>query len=680
MTGARRVRRTRLQLAFTLGAAALAWAAAAAGATLLGFAMLDLAWGLPRAVRTAAWPLALATAGVTSLVVLWRGRRVRSDEAVALWIEARRPALRFALVTAVDPRYAGRVPDVEAAVRAVSWGALLRRTALRAIGVPGALALAMVGLGSALPAGTMVRVTGPRAGDVLDRPVGGGVVDTALVIRVHEPAYAGGGRRVHENPTVVTALVGSRITVEGRGWAEVVVDEDRLEVQGGGDRWHTVAVMPERPALIRVRQGASERLVALEPVPDSVPEVVLAAPVRDTVLRVAEGTLRLSAVAFDDHGLREGRFDYIISSGSGESFRFRSGQAGQQVLTGSRDSVAAVLDLAALDLRPGDVVHLRAIALDGNDVTGPGEGVSETRSIRIARPDEYDTSAVIVLPPIGADTSLLSQRILINLTEALVERVPDLRRDALVAESERLARDQAALRRRVADVIFMRLGADVEGEHAHGGDEEGGEGGDDLTPAGLLEAAEAAVDEGVGEALDFHGDETPVLAINRPLLEAYNAMWDAGRELGVADPAAALPHMYDALEAIQRARTAERIYLRGRPPTVVVDLARVRLAGDTDEAAPAERPGLPPDPRVALARRFDRFFRSPRDGLADSLLVLRLEALTLDPALASALGAAAAAVRSGADATEFLVRARRQLGPPIARTEGLPVWSGGWNP
>ncbi len=47
---------------------------------------------------------------------------------------------------------------------------------------------------------------------------------------------------------------------------------------------------------------------------------------------------------------------------------------------------------------------------------------------------------------------------------------------------------------------------------------------------------------------------------------------EAGRWLELGEPDDALPHMRAALAAIQRARQAERLYLRGRPPTQVVDI------------------------------------------------------------------------------------------------------------
>jgi hypothetical protein len=198
-----------------------------------------------------------------------------------------------------------------------------------------------------------------------------------------------------------------------------------------------------------------------------------------------------------------------------------------------------------------------------------------------------------------------------------------------------------------------------------------------------LAAAEAATNRDMSEALDFHGDETPVVAVNRPLLEAYNAMWEAGRELEVGEPDDALPHMRAALEAIQRARTAERIYLRGRAPAVIVDLARVRLAGKREGLDPALlRP--PSDARAPSTRRQARFdaaldrIAEQDPTAADTLALLRLDALADDPALATAIGAAIDALRAGRDATDALVRARRMLAGEISARRTLPAWSDLW--
>jgi hypothetical protein len=252
-----------------------------------------------------------------------------------------------------------------------------------------------------------------------------------------------------------------------------------------------------------------------------------------------------------------------------------------------------------------------------------------------------------------------------------------MEREPFVSESRHIAKDQARLRKEVSRVIFARLGAGSESEESEGGDQS-----QTMTPDQLLAAADSATNAS-GTALDFGGDETPVVAVNRTLLEAYNAMWDATIRLDVGEPAEALPFMRIALAAIQRARAAERLYLRGRPPVGVVDLTKVRLAGKRDDAAGTTR-----TPRSALdstaarrARRFDRALAllaaDPR-AATDSLLLLRVDAIAQDPRFAAALGVAIDSLRGGHDATAALARARRAAaGAPAAEKDGAR-WEGAW--
>ncbi|MHB1225342.1 MAG: hypothetical protein ACYC2G_15040, partial [Gemmatimonadaceae bacterium] len=428
---------------------------------------------------------------------------------------------------------------------------------------------------------------------------------------------------------------------------------------------------------------------------DSAPIVNLAQSVRDTVLPGPAGTIALAAEARDDLGLARGGFEYIVSSGEGESFSFRSGMVGQATLAGTRRaSLRATLRLDGLELGPGDIVHVRALATDANTLSGPGVGSSETRTIRIARPGEYDSLAVEGAPPAGADTAALSQRMLLIQTEKLESDRPRIIRDSLLARARRISSDQTRLRKHVGEMVYMRLGDDVGGEHSHfpgDGHEHGAEG--RLDPDDILAQASAATGGGEPVSLDFHGDETPVVAVNKPLLEAYNHMWDATRALDVGEPAKAIPPMRLALAALQRARQAERIYLRGRPPAVVVDVAHARLQGKTRGEDNARPPRPASDPSAALrAERLERALRllaagraasgaaggnaKPDPAALDSLTVLRADALTTDAALAAALGTALDRLRAGEDADAALQRARRLAsGAPVSRG-GLRRWGG----
>ena len=171
-----------------------------------------------------------------------------------------------------------------------------------------------------------------------------------------------------------------------------------------------------------------------------------------------------------------------------------------------------------------------------------------------------------------------------------------------------------------------------------------------------------------------------MVAVNKPLLEAYNAMWDASLSLELGELDRALPHMRRALAAIQQARQAERLYLRGAQPSVVVDIGKVRMTGKEQGASSVRRP-LTASDSAANARelRFARIIQvAPRDprAAADSLLLLRIDALADAPAFAAALGDAVAAMRAGngSAATSALARARRLLaGAPVVQ-DSLGRW------
>jgi len=712
-----RVRRTRRTLAAAIAVRAALWGVCTAfivGA--IGIVMTRRA----EASTAAVWALA-AVAALGVLVQLLAAWRRLTVPRVALWIEERVPRLEYALVTAVDP--VGSDALVSAAlnerIAAISWQSETRRAVLRAVARPTVAALAAL---VALLIAQRVDVAAAR------RPSNASVSTTSTAIRdapapfarlvavVRTPAYAGGRVVRVESPASVAALVGSTIALEAPGSGDGIAADlggASVPVRRAGDTWQASVTMGQRPALLRLRHPSGERIIALEPKPDSIPTVRLGAPARDTVMRVARGAISLSAETHDDLGLVNGGFEYIVSSGEGESFKFRSGTLGARSFGGATSgALGASLSLDQLALKPGDLVHLRAVARDGNTVTGPGVGASETRVLRVARTGEYDSVAVEGAAPPEADKSLISQRMLIILTEALEKRRPRLTRETLVSESRSIGRDQTRLRRRVGDIIFQRLGDDPTGEHGHGPGEEpaadtaplrgdsvardssrraavrAGRSARDVAAAdsadsaraALLRAASAATGSGE-EILDFEGDETPVVAINRPLLEAYNAMWEASRELDQGETGRALPPMRRALEAIQRARQAERIYLRGKAPAVVVDLARIRLTGKETGSPSVRVARSPADPAAArraerLAAAIELASRTPAAAI-DSLVLLRIESLDAAPSLAAAVADAIEALRGGNDATALLARARRVAEGGVRRG-AVGAWSGAW--
>lgn len=663
MTSIRWVRRARAALVSAVFGASLLWAVALAAAALLLAAGLDLLTPLPLGVRQWVVPAVVAAGALAALVVLWRGRNARSLERVALYVEERVPALQFALATAVRPMTAPThegLQSLERAVAGVGARGALRPPVVRALAVPAAvLALGLAAL-ALVPAGTLERLVAPQAGDILLRrpaPTPGRPLASRLApvaVHVQPPPYARRDARVLEDPASVAALVGSRIEVRGRGASAAPADSlsatlapagsdalaaSDLRLREDGDTWGFPVVMPADPAVLRLRDRSFDRLLVLEPVPDTPPGVTLVAPQGDTTLMEPKGRLALEARIHDDIGLARAHFELMHTSGSGEHFDTKQATLAHTALGGRQEArLTATLLLDTLNLRPGDVLHLRALAWDENDVTGPGRGESETRTIRIHDPRQLRDVNLPAASAAAIDTSIISQRMLIMRAETLLVRRPHLEPEDYTTQSLRLGVQQGALRGRVESIIFE------------------------------LENV-----EGVG----FVGN-TPSSTILR---EAAEEMRGAERELSIAQVPVALVYMRRALALLERIRDANRYWLRGLLTTTPVEVERVRLTG-TDPARIDARDARERmhDERKALLERLDRAVALlERDAAAgrDSLQLLFAASLSRARDVSEPLGSAVAALQRGADARSELITARRRLERRVESEAMLSDWSGG---
>ncbi len=678
------------------------WAMSAAALILLSGTLARQMFGSPGI--GVIWGLA---ATIAAVVATWRWRAVRPDTVrrldAALWAESQAPALRYALVTLAEQpnvddanptqRRLAAYATITAWLPAVDRALSLHR---RRLLLRGALVTA-VALLAAFPWRTRsldARALARRVAATAGATIRGRVAADAVLI---PPVYSGRAERPMQFGETVAALAGSVIRIDARDAQRdgTLMVQESSDSGAGAPRqvvtlptdagWRGLVRVGTVPLAIRLRDPAGERWLLVTPVADSAPVATLVLPAADTLVLDTMATIRVSGRIHDDLGLRDARVEYIISSGGGEQFTFKSGVMNERRgPLGQNLVMDATLNLGKLGLKPGDLMHVRLTAHDGNTLSGPSLGVSETRTIRIPRLDERDSVSVEQLPPTPVDKSVLSQRQLLLLTERLVARIPKIDRATMLAESQRIGADQARLRKQVADIVFARLGDTPTGEHAHypgdGHDHNAAELASTATPEDILKAADRATG-GLGGMLDSHGDETPVVAVNRPLLEAYNAMWDATRALQGGVPRDALDPMRRALAAIQRARSAERVYLRGTPPAAVVNLAKVRLIG-TDSAKFEQRralDALPPTER-RLAERTLRALALliARDSTAaDTLRLLRLDALGGAGPLASVLGSVIDAVDGRRDATAAILRARRLALTPWQRSGTPGLWLGG---
>ncbi|HEX6535927.1 MAG TPA: hypothetical protein VF041_15130 [Gemmatimonadaceae bacterium] len=643
MTPRERVRRARRRLAGTVAVAAILWAATAAMVVIVLAAGADAVLGLGAGARAAIIPAAVLAALGAAGVVLWRGRAARSVERVALWIEEREPRLQYALVTAIDAEIAPaeRYGDLHAFASGVDVEGIVRHAWRRTLGRAALGCLTLLAVLAILQPRELLRSAGValarRAAPSPPKPMANRLL--SLTARVTPPAYSRLPAATIDQPSDVAALIGSRVTLDGEGPADGVmamVRAERLDARADGDGWGVSVTMPKEPVVLELRDRAYKRLVVLEPVTDSAPAVKLRLPAHDTTYQhVPKGKLAIEASLTDDVGLAYGYVEYLISIGSEESFETKQVLGPKVPFGNAREgTLRATIDLDTMKLSPGSVLHIRTVAFDYNDVTGPGKGISETRTLRVAEP--VDSTSINAAPPLPIDSMWVSQRLLNMRTDTLIRDRRKYERADFVHKSSGYSNSQEDIRRRALAVIA------------------------------LLE------DNGVGGSFET---ET-----SKKLREAVDLMWTAREDLGVAEPDSAMPYMKKILKILDEIRLAHRYYLRGLLPPVAVNVERVRMTGKDTAAGVARKPRTElDDPRAALAARLDvaaALARTAPQAAADSLTFIRVSALTRAPEVAGALGAAIDMLRKGAPLDSALGRARRALEPPARVERGAAEWTG----
>lgn len=642
MTAIERVRRTQRALRVLVAGSVLCWTAAALFA---GLAIAGAASGLGQLSSTATGALfvvAVAAAVVTFAILAWRGRYAWSLRHVALWIEERAPELRYALMTAIDPRYQDSTgPMLDAVVQRVETKQFLRRAAAGTTLPAFAALVVTLGVFLLLPSSW----AGRFGAAALLHPTGGAPAApmanrlVPLSGRLQPPAYAKRKSETLDEPSTIVGLQGSEVTLGGPGPAAGVhatLGETDLKVADGGRGWTASFTMSDSlPAALKLVDRQYSRLVVLDPIVDRAPTARLLLPARDTTLRVVGGTLHLSAEFTDDVGLGSAEFEFIVSNmGEGDNTEARVGTLGARALDGARGTFVLDVPYASLKLNEGDLLSVRAVVADRNTLYGPGKGYSETRSIRVARKGEYDSLAVTAAPP-SADTAMMTLRMLIVATEGLDKQRGKMPTDDFVDSSSALSRKAGDVRQKIQRIINEQTG---NGE----------------------------------------------IAANPLLLEALDAMWDATRSLAIADTRGAIPQLWKAYKALEKLRDEKRYYLRGRMAEVVVNIDRVRLTGtDTGTASPVATGRAPAGTELERLRgqymEAVGALRTKPEHAVELFTLLRVATLRTHPAIAASLGDAVTALQRGADATLPLLRVRRELdGTGSGASDSLPVWTGTW--
>ena len=542
--------------------------------------------------------------------------------------------------------------------------------------------------------GELVGAARPRTGagsdDVL--PTLGSIEFT-----VRAPSYSGLPELLGADGDLLAALPGSRVQIRGGGTAQppalaaMVIGGGALAPQPAVSGWLVEwVVQPDDRGIAFTVTDAEEtleqRVLPLRQLRDRPPSVELLAPARDLVLATPTGTIPIEAFATDDFGVVDLTLHWVRSRGSGESFDFDEGTWAwdrDDATPGGRTAILA-LSLDELALEAGDVLHVRAVATDANDVTGPGIGVSAIRQIRISREDDLSDVTTLVGFPIEREREpLLSQRMIILLTEELIDSASTMAARERLAAAGEIADEQARLRSRIGEQIFSRATGAMQDPEAHLDFEEG-------EAEVFLDELEAMAERGpvidpvTGMAsianvdIPAHEhDSDPIVAINRSLLTVYNYMWDAERELRVAALEPSLTPQYLALDELQRVRDSERVFARGRVAVAPIDVPAARGTGELDDVSPSTRTSASATAGVAqrVAAGIDSLLAVSAEPVGRirsveiSGFALDLLLSTDDPAASEILARAATLAGEGAGtaAANELRRALRLMRPSQAR-------------
>jgi len=375
------------------------------------------------------------------------------------------------------------------------------------------------------------------------------------VATVTPPAYTGRPTTESVQPAQIEVLAGSRVDVAFIGWptgATARLGTTAIAVNDTAER-RVARLVATSSDVLQVRDVREAVVATLTIVvrPDGAPAVRITAPAGDLRRDEATGLVAIRMAARDDIGLRDLRLRFTKVSGSGESFTFEDGE--WPVVLGRTSATewtgTHALDLATLGLGPGDSIVYYAVAHDAR--TGAeGAAESERFLIEITRPGALSSGDFGLPDP--EEKFALSQRMVIQLTERLLEKRSRLSAEIYRQEAQAIAIAQRRVR---AEFVFM-LGGEVE---------------DEFEEAAHSHEIEAG-------RLDNRGQGD--------LTDAVRQMSQAQARLTAGDVREALPYEYRALASLQAAFGKARYFMRTLPAPVQIDVSR-RLQGDRARASSA---------------------------------------------------------------------------------------------
>lgn len=512
-----------------------------------------------------AWAAASAATVILAAMTVAHFRFDRSRAAVARDLEAGGTCRNLVVTAEALLREPGPTPAhicrvvIHDAVTAARTVDIATRWPVRTAALRTTAAVALLLSTAALASPAVEQLLPSLVTDASSAPV---LTDVRVIVT--PPAYIGGSPQVSTNPERVTALVGSRVSVEAEGPPASVTmatasTSETVSRSAEGTFAHTFTLSADGFVALTPADAAGNvgvrRLIGLTATVDRPPSPKVTAPGKDLFLREATNTLPIEVEAGDDFGLRSLRLAYTKVAGVGESFTFTEGEVPLSIerVSGQQWRGRGELPLASLNLEIGDMVVYRAVAADNRPGATPVE--SDSFIIEIVSASEALSEGFAIDDT--RDKYALSQQMVILKTERLIARTksrqpPDA--ETIREESLTIAAEQRSVR---AELVFM-MGGHFEDE--------------------FVEAAHEH------EISDGRFDNSGRADLGR----AVRDMARAATELVDANLDAALAAEKLALEAMERALSRRRFILRTLSQRESIDDTR-RLTGRLGGAAPGRR-------------------------------------------------------------------------------------------
>jgi hypothetical protein len=378
-------------------------------------------------------------------------------------------------------------------------------------------------------------------------------------VEIRPPRYT--GRPVREQQELeIEAEEGSEIrwtlTVTGEPAAPRIVtsagDTIALRATDGGaygGRLSATRSLLYQVVIDSTPDAAIHRLVVRA---DAAPQVTVLRPAPRSEL-TAGTSLRVpvEVQALDDHGVASAELVATVTTGSGESVRFREQRvalpAPRRAPGGS--TFRAELDLGALGMAPGDELYFHVVAFDHRTPVR-NRGRSATVFLSLADTASATPALMTGVSLPVAPEYFRSQRQIIIDTERLIADAARLPTEIFRERSNAIGMDQGLLRLRYGEFTGEEFEEEVVAGQTHAHDSE--------ENATLL-----------------------ATSVKATLKAAIAEMWEAELRLRTYRPAEALPFEHRALELLKSVQQASRAYVQRvgfEPPPLEVD--RRRLTGN----------------------------------------------------------------------------------------------------